>query len=201
MVCEYKPLLYFLPPNWDEPKRAPLVLKKLLSPIGAEKLLRYMYNINFRDVCSGTVLIRIYLIACSKISINQQLSLAGQLAPSCTNRLLQSWYGGSQQLDPIKALKTDCHNLLQSPGVINLESCQLQIPQVISCCILSPLSHRYMIKPSSHQLHVCVMAAGSSIRPQVINCMCGCWFRLSPQVINCMMYVSWLLDPASITIA
>ena len=109
----------------------------------------------------------------------------------------------------------DCHNLLQSPGVINLESCQLQIPQVISCCILSLLSHRSMLKPSSYQLHVCVMAAGSSIRPQVINCMygclnhqvncmCGCWFRLSPQVINCMMYmmyVSWLLDPASITIA
>ena len=55
-------------------------------------------------------------------------------------------------------------------------------------------------------MHVCVMAAGSSLSPQVINymfvswlqlhvrmCHVG-WIRLSPQVINCMMYVSWLLD-------
>ena len=45
----------------------------LTSELVLKKLLRYMY-INFRDVRSGTVLIRIYLIACSKISINQLAS-------------------------------------------------------------------------------------------------------------------------------
>ena len=52
----------------SEPHTSELVLKNLLRSM-------YVY-INFRDVRSGTVLIRIYLIACSKISINQQLSLA-----------------------------------------------------------------------------------------------------------------------------
>ena len=49
----------------SEPHTSELVLKNLL---------RCMYN--FRDVRvrSGTVLIRIYLIACSKISINQLAS-------------------------------------------------------------------------------------------------------------------------------
>ena len=47
----------------SEPHTSELVLKNLL---------RYMYI--FRDVRSGTVLIRIYLIACSKISINQLAS-------------------------------------------------------------------------------------------------------------------------------
>ena len=86
--------------------------------------------------------------------------------------------------------------MLQSPWghqlLVPLESCQLQIPQVISCCILSPLSHRSMLKPSSHQLHVCVMAAGSVLSPQVINSMYGCWSTACvAHVINCM-YVSWL---------
>ena len=54
--------------------------------------IRFLRNVQTQ--LQSTV-IRIYLIACSKISINQQLSLAGQLAPSCTNRLLQSWYGGA----------------------------------------------------------------------------------------------------------
>ena len=78
------------------------------------------------------------------------------------------------------------HNLLGVP----LESCQLQIPQVISCCILSPLSHISMLKPSSHLCWIQLktptcMAAGFILNHQ-INCMCGCWIRLIPQVINCM---------------
>ena len=50
----------FVGASLSEPHTSELVLKNLL---------RSMYN--FRDVRSGTVLIRIYLIACSKISINQ----------------------------------------------------------------------------------------------------------------------------------
>ena len=50
----------------SEPHTSELVLKNLLRSM-------YVY-INFRDVRSGTVLIRIYLIACSKISINQLVS-------------------------------------------------------------------------------------------------------------------------------
>ena len=50
----------------SEPHTSELVLKNLLRSM-------YVY-INFRDVRSGTVLIRIYLIACSKISINQLAS-------------------------------------------------------------------------------------------------------------------------------
>ena len=91
------------------------------------------------------------------------------------------------------------HNLqdITCWGLVPLESCQLQIPQVISCS---------MHKPSSHQLHnyyvsslldpnmYVSMAAGFSLNHQVncmhvATCMCGCWIRLSPQVINYMICV------------
>ena len=55
--------IYIIGASLSEPHTSELVLKNLL---------RYMYI--FRDVRSGTVLIRIYLIACSKISINQLAS-------------------------------------------------------------------------------------------------------------------------------
>ena len=51
----------------SEPHTSELVLKNLLRSM-------YICIYIFRDVRSGTVLIRIYLIACSKISINQLAS-------------------------------------------------------------------------------------------------------------------------------
>ena len=69
MLAPMGPLLAMLAPiigaSLSEPHTSELVLKNLL---------RYMTLYIFRDVRSGTVLIRIYLIACSKISINQLAS-------------------------------------------------------------------------------------------------------------------------------
>ena len=83
-------------------------------------------------------------------------------------------------------------------------------PSFTNCLASRVLLTAKPIKPSSHQLHACVMG------PQVINCMYVSWALksstacmchgpsshqlhvcvMAPQVINCM-YVSWALKSST----